>query len=456
MTLAGVTHRGCISDVDDDLFTECTTGNSTACEVCTTNNCNAEIYPVGRRSCNQCDSATFPSCEDNAKDFANVCSLYDENDSCVTKLEGDRTIRGCASEFTCDTSSRDACRICNSTDNCNTVNLLPYYVGEPGKWQGLPLNCYHCVGEECFSGIGSVGKCEGNNLQTCMSVFDESGAVVQRGCSDAVISTTSDYCDENSDKCFACKSNGCNNAKSLGDYVDCYFCDSSESSSCSVNFDSYKSRTRKCQKSCMVALYPRSSGNDPSYELARTCLDDLDLDDREDCANGNKELCKACDGSTCNKMNVPEDRFECYKCDDDYCEDMKPQPCSSYHANDQCYILFNNESSIVAMGCRSEFEMEVIDELVKQKQLLLCNYKNCNSPDNVPTPKQCSVCNSAENPLCATNPNLVSNIKRCPSLPYTECYTRVNSCKYFKNLSSIGLSLFFSRWTHRTWLLRIS
>ncbi|XP_065369864.1 uncharacterized protein LOC135962058 [Calliphora vicina] len=423
----GVTHRGCLSDVNDDVFVDCSSGNSTTCEVCTTNNCNAEIFPEGRKSCIQCDSAVFPGCEDNANDFASICSMYVENDSCVTKLEGDRTIRGCASEMTCDTSSRDTCRICNQTDNCNTVNLLPGYVGEPGKWQELPLNCYHCEGEECSNGNGQLATCEGNNLQTCMTVFNAEGAVVKRGCSDAVISTESDYCDENTDKCFACKSNDCNNANSLDDYVDCYFCDSSDSSSCSISFDASKTKTRKCQKSCMVALYPRTSANDPSYELARTCLDDLDLDDREKCANGEKELCKACDGPRCNTMNVPDERFECYKCVDDECEDMKTQQCSLYHANDQCYVLFNNESSIVGMGCRSEFEMDTVNELVKQKRLLLCNEKNCNAPESLPTPKLCSVCNSAQNPLCATNPNLVGNIERCASLPFTECFTRVDS-----------------------------
>lgn len=423
----GSTHRGCLSDVDDNLFNDCSSGNSTTCEVCSSNNCNSNIYPEGRRSCIQCDSALFPACEDNASNFANICRHYNENDSCVTKLEGDRTIRGCSSEFTCDTSSRDTCRICNSTDNCNTVNLLEGYIGEPGKWQGLPLNCYNCEGDECTNGLGLIGKCEGNNLQTCTTVFDSDGAVVKRGCSDAVTSSHSEYCDENSDKCISCKSNGCNNAQSLNDFIDCYYCDSLDSANCSINFVASSAKTRKCQKSCAVAMYPRSSNNDPSYELVRTCLDDLDLDDREACANGDMEFCKACDGSRCNTMNVPEERFECYKCTDDDCEDMEPQECSAHHPNDQCYVLYNTESSIIGMGCRSEFEMDVVTELVKQKQMLLCNEKNCNTPVALPTPKTCSVCYSGENSACATNPNLVGNSQRCSALPYTECFTRVNS-----------------------------
>uniref|UniRef100_A0A1I8NLT5 DUF753 domain-containing protein n=1 Tax=Stomoxys calcitrans TaxID=35570 RepID=A0A1I8NLT5_STOCA len=422
----GVTHRGCLADVDDDLFDDCTSGNNTStCEICSSNDCNNKIFPEGRRSCIQCDSAQFSACEDNASQFAQICGFYMENDSCVTKLEGERTIRGCASEVTCDTSNRDTCRVCSNLDNCNTVDLVNSYIGEPGKWQGLPLNCYHCEGEECETGNGLLNVCQGNNLQTCTTVFGVNGVVEKRGCSDAVSSSHNDYCDQYSDRCLQCKSNGCNTAKSLDDYNDCYFCDSANNPKCAVGFDT-ATRTRKCHGDCMVALYPRNSGNDPAYELTRTCLDDMDIDERELCAFGENEYCQSCTGSRCNTMNVPEVRFECFKCLDDDCEDMELRECSAHHANDQCYALYNNESSIIAMGCRSELEMDSVLELVKQKQMILCNEKGCNSPDSLPTPKSCSVCNSEENALCATNPNLVANADRCSSLPYTECFTRIN------------------------------
>lgn len=431
-TLDGITYRGCLSDIDDEIFDDCTSGNSTACAICNENDCNNKIFPEARRSCIQCDSALFSACEDNVNQFAQTCSVYKENDSCVTKLEGDRIIRGCSSEITCDTSNRDTCRVCSSSDNCNTINLLNTFIGEPGKWQGLPLNCYSCDGEECTNSNGIINVCQGNNKQTCATVFGLDGSVEKRGCSDTVSSSHSEYCDQYPDRCMYCKSNGCNTANSLDEYNDCYFCDSAESDSCSIDFDIASGRTRKCKGDCMVALYRRTSDPDTSYELSRTCLDDMDLDDREKCISGDNEFCKSCTGSRCNTMNVPEERFECYKCLDDDCEDMEIRKCAAYHPNDQCYLLFNNESSIISMGCRSEFEMDAVTELVKQKQMLLCNGKNCNSPHAIPTPKSCSVCTSEENPLCATNPNLVANVQRCSSLPYTECYTRINGCKYIK------------------------
>ncbi|XP_061395167.1 uncharacterized protein LOC133330774, partial [Musca vetustissima] len=440
----GSTERGCVSSLDQSQMLSCLGGNDKECSACEGDRCNIQIFPADRRRCQRCNTKDDPTCE-NSPDASSVCPTYDSTQFCATKLVNGHTYRGCSTEFNCDDSDKQYCRQCYDSDNCNVVDLASINIGEPGKWQGLPLNCYSCEGEECAKGNGIVNVCTGNNLQTCTTVFGLSGSVEKRGCSDAVSISHGDFCDLNPDKCFNCKSNGCNTAQSLEDYTDCYFCDSALDADCSVAFNMAKSRTRKCHGKCMVALYPRTSGNDPAFELARTCLDDMDLDDREACVSGKNEFCKACSGPRCNTMNVPEERFECYKCVDDDCEDMELRQCSAYHTNDQCYTLFNNESSIVGMGCRSEFESDVVTELVKQKQLLLCNEKECNSPHNIPSPKSCSVCSSESNSLCATNPNLVANIERCSSLPYTECYTRVNSYGHTERgcLGSLESSIFY-------------
>ncbi|XP_037949168.1 uncharacterized protein LOC119680432 [Teleopsis dalmanni] len=421
----GLTHRGCLSDVEDTLFDDCVSGNSSTCAVCDSNNCNNEIYPENRRSCHRCDSSEDNSCEDSPQDFASICPIYNANDDCVSKIEGNSLLRGCVSDFSCDTSQRDTCRIC-SADNCNVINLLAGYVGAPGKWQELPLNCLVCnTTEDCAIG-STLHKCMGNNLQNCITVYDVNGKVERRGCSDDVDVTHEEYCEEHADKCLACKSTGCNNANSLDDYIDCYVCDATDSQNCAVNFVPSNARTRKCQGPCMVALYPRSSSIDTAYELSRSCLDDLDLDDRVECAAGRKDLCESCDSGRCNTMLVPDDRNECYRCTDEDCQDSETHVCNAYHPNDQCYILFNDESSIIKMGCRSDFESEIVTELVKQKKLLLCDGKNCNSFGSVDTAKMCSICNSADDSRCATNPNLVSNLTRCAALPYVNCYTRIN------------------------------
>lgn len=303
-------------------------------------------------------------------------------------------------------------------------------IGDPGKWQDLPLSCYSCEAEECRSSNGFLRKCESNNLQTCQTVFGADGAVARRGCSDDVLATHAQYCENNSGKCLGCKSNACNNATSLDQFVECYSCDSAKDPQCALDFVAKDSKQRKCQGHCAVALYPRSSAENPAYELARTCLDDLELDDREKCLADEHEFCVACEGALCNTATLPANRHKCYTCVDDECTDYKVAECSAYQPNDQCYITFDEENSILGMGCRSDFESDVITELIKQKRLLLCDGEACNRLESIPTAKTCSVCDSEKDERCATNPNLVTDIERCTNLPYTDCYTRVKESKY--------------------------
>lgn len=365
------------------------------------------------------------NCVSTAQQYAAICPLYEDNDSCVTAFDGVKLIRGCASGFTCDTTERDKCRYCQ-VNNCNIIDFFSNYIGEPGKWQGLPLSCYHCEGDDCTNGNGELKECEGNNKQTCTTVFAAGGSVTSRGCSNIVDDNHEDYCEENPDKCLGCKSNGCNNVANLDLYEDCYFCDSTNSKTCSINFAT-STRTRKCHDGCMVALYPRTSSADPAYEMSRSCLDDLEEVDRNHCKAGDMEYCLACDGPRCNTRDLPDERHECYSCLDSDCEDAEVRKCNAYHPNDQCYMLFDYEGSIAGLGCRSDFEIEVATELVKQKLIRLCDGKNCNSFSNVPQPQTCSSCNSDLDPRCAINPNLVANTTLCTTLPYTECHTHVNA-----------------------------
>ncbi|KAL9919499.1 uncharacterized protein ACN427_001451 [Glossina fuscipes fuscipes] len=422
----GSTHRGCVSDLSNDLFEECidSTGQ---CQVCDSNICNNEVYPKDRRSCIRCDSLSDSACEDDPSPFASICLIYEEDDNCVTKLNGTQTLRDCTSALSCDVADREKCRICAGTNDCNGVNLLANAVGLPGKWQPLPLKCYVCEGKSCEDiKTSRIEECEGNIFQTCMTVFALDHDVVQRGCSDDVAITQENYCDQHPDLCLACKSNECNDAERLEDFVDCYFCDSTEADACVISPIQSRGRTRKCYKDCMVALYPRDNSSDVAFELTRTCLNDLDLKERESCTKGENNYCISCSDQLCNAMIFPDDRQECYQCLKDSCEEYTTELCTTYHPQDQCYVLFENED-MSQMGCRSEFDNDTVLDLIKQKKMLLCNGKNCNNPEALPTPKMCSTCSSESDVLCATNPNLVTSTNSCSALPYTDCYTRINA-----------------------------
>ncbi|XP_055859253.1 uncharacterized protein LOC129921450 [Episyrphus balteatus] len=422
----GHTERGCLADLEMETIDKCIgSGDEIKCSTCDSENCNNQLYPENRQICYRCTSDDDEFCQTTPVN-SGACLLYEENDQCGVEINGNNTHRGCSSEMNCNGEDRETCRIC-SANNCNTVDLLSNYIGKPGQWQDLPLNCYKCEGTTCQTSLGSFSMCDNNNLQKCETVFDSNTKlVVRRGCSDEVAKTHGDYCDANSGMCQQCKSNGCNNVRQFSEYMDCAFCDTTTNPDCVLNPTDDGITTRKCKEQCMVALFPRSSEEDPSYELSRSCLDDKDLDDRNVCIEGKDSKCKACTGASCNTMEFPLERHECWSCRGEDCDDAQTQECVTYHPTDQCYILFDNTSSIVAMGCRSEYEHQAVTSLVQSKQLLLCNGKNCNSYESIPTVQSCIVCHSATDPQCATNPNLIVNANTCSDLPYTGCYTLIN------------------------------
>lgn len=406
------------------MFKKCLSGESDLkCRVCTESNCNSNIYPSNRQQCHRCSSSNDANCEANPERIQ-ACPLYREDDGCATKWLNGITQRGCASELSCTGLSRQNCRSCSGTA-CNIVNLAELYIGEPGKFQELPLNCYHCNGTDaCSASLGAVHKCEGNKLQTCTTAFNSDGKVVGRGCNDLMDS----MCSADANTCHECKSNGCNTASSEAAFVDCVFCDGQEKTDCIFNVNAITQK-RKCNKGCATALYPRvRDDSEPAYELIRSCLDDMDLDDRENCEAGLSASCKACSGDMCNTVSLGN-RKSCYHCEGDNCQDPQMQQCSAVMDSDKCFIKYDETKTVVEMGCRSKFDSVEVDILLKAKFLWLCDEDNCNTFDNLPAAQNCVLCNSVSDRDCATAPSSVKTMTTCSALPYSQCYSRILASK---------------------------
>ena len=373
-------------------------------------------------SCHVCSSLTSSTCESKPED-SQICLLYSDSDKCVSSLdENGNTVRGCSSQISCSSSNTRTCQECDG-NSCNVVNLKRKSDGKPGQWQSLPLTCMACNNlEDCTTGSNQQVCSES---EYCMTVFDNDGKVVRRGCSNAVEEDKGSYCDSNSSNCFNCNSNGCNRATSLSSYVDCIYCDSATNPDCALN-PSAVGGSRKCNGGCMTALY--SAGNSSSFELVRTCLDDKDEGDQTVCLTGNSSECKACTSSNCNIQKLPESRLSCYHCHGESCEDPEANECLKYNSNDKCYILFNNLSDISQMGCLSELDDDFVSSNVHL--LFTCDKgDNCNSFDNLPKPTVCTVCNSNEDEECASKPQNVFSVATCSALPNTQCFTMLNKGK---------------------------
>lgn len=321
----------------------------------------------------------------------------------------------------CDDSNRKNCRACEG-NNCNSINLLEDSVGDPGYFQELPLNCYNCVGEECAEGaLGLVRKCELDKYQTCTVAFNSTGSVIARGCSDSI----EIYCMNEGNRCYECKSNGCNLARAESEYIDCLACDAQDSDECANNVAAI-TRTRKCRETCMTALYARTKDAEPVYELLRSCLDDMDLDDREACEAGNHSKCIACKGANCNTADLGE-RKSCYVCEGDSCQVPEIQSCRAVMDHDQCSVEYNERGELTKLGCKSDYDPEEVKQRVIAKQMWLCDADNCNHIESVPDAQRCTLCHSLTDVNCAVNPENVSSDTNCNKAPYSECYSRVHA-----------------------------
>lgn len=402
-----------------DAFKACQDGDKdSTCRICTESECNKNVYPSNRQQCYRCDSLADSNCE-SAPSTIQACPVFTQGDACITQWIDGITRRGCASEISCQGLSRKNCRTC-SDSGCNNVNLAEEDIGPVGIFTALPLNCYHCNGtEDCQESNGYFNVCQGNNQQTCTVAFNDDGSVIGRGCSD----TLDQLCGGEGNLCYDCKSNGCNFARNEADYVDCIYCDAKDGDDCTFNVEAISS-TRKCHKACMTALYPRTSDEEPVYELTRTCLDDKDLDDRNSCEASTDPKCKACSGAECNKDNLGS-RKSCYQCRGDDCQDPATQTCRAVMDNDQCFVQWDEAGSLVEMGCKSQYDPQDVLTLVTAKLLWLCDADNCNHYDNLPQSQACTLCNSLTDSECATNPSAVQSKTTCGTLPYSQCYSRV-------------------------------
>lgn len=342
---------------------------------------------------------------------------YNEFEHCVTTIdEFGYTVRGCSLEVTCDS---DVCQSCTE-DDCNTSNVKRKVSGRPGQWQELPLTCKVCGDKSDCAGTPTELVCPAPG-DYCMTIFDEDGSVVERGCSAAIENIHGAYCDVNADKCQNCNSNNCNTVNALTDYIDCIYCDSATNASCVLHPENV-GQSRQCNKYCMTALRPRKQ-NSEIFDLSRSCLDDKEIADQLVCREGSSE-CVACQGTTCNTAILPAKRQSCYTCEGDDCATPEKAECTAYTKNEQCFVLFDVKSDVQRMGCLSDLD----DAFIQQNEHLLLRCSdgdNCNTFESFPKPITCFQCDSDENEACAINPSEIQATATCAALPHVDCYTRV-------------------------------
>lgn len=290
------------------------------------------------------------------------------------------------------------------------------------NWHSGPINCYECSTlDECSAGSGVLRKCLDNDGQSCVAIFNSDGAVIERGCSDNLASV----CTESGDNCYECRSHGCNFLNSQENLLDCVVCDAQSDDNCVFDIELVTER-RKCNQQCMTALYPTNSEEGAPLELVRSCLDDLDLDDREACSEGSLENCVACSAASCNTVDLGV-RGSCNVCKGD-CSNPQSKTCRAVPSGDKpesCFIEFDESGAIYEMGCLSQYNVSDVTLLETNKQLWYCTGDNCNVESALAKPQTCKLCNSQTDEDCAVAPENVETNTQCESLVNTDCYSRI-------------------------------
>lgn len=385
-----------------------------------------QLQPAERLSCHICDSSKDANCE-SLPDASAVCEYHTSDQICVSTLDRfGNTLRGCSATLKCNHYDEQNCERCSGS-NCNTGNLRRRQDGQPGGWgQALPLSCLSCNDVTACTASNPTATACSDSSEYCMTVFNAAGQVQVRGCSNEVESSYSAHCDENSNSCHNCNSNGCNNATATSSYSQCIYCDSSVNGDCIADAAQVSSR-RQCNGQCMTALKPRNGSN--VYDIVRGCLDDKDPADQELCAAGSDEQCHSCSGDACNVHVLEIDSLSCYVCDStNGCEEEQMAVCLHYSPTNRCYSLYDDTASVTGKGCLSDLDDSFVDKNLQY--LHFCSGNNCNSFDNVPKPNRCAVCSSLDDTNCAVEPGKITEYTTCQMLPHTGCMTRVLAGKF--------------------------
>ncbi|ALC38916.1 maker445 [Drosophila busckii] len=174
-----------------------------SCSSCTTDNCNAGIYPANRLLCYQCTARESCNVPGNAT-MLKPCALFKEQDQqCYMAGNSYQNMtRGCSTDAAalCPQGSSDSsCCFCSDQNGCN-YNQYSSYLGR----------CIKCSGENCIDKqLATAGAdCARYNYTvnevSCYTQLEANGTVT-RGCSNERQTS----CAETAN-CKSCTGSNCN------------------------------------------------------------------------------------------------------------------------------------------------------------------------------------------------------------------------------------------------------
>ena len=320
-------YKDCYADAPESTREICDDPSNIACSKCKGNLCNNEVKRRGTKcfKCEglECMTPVFPDI---------VECLSDCYVGLNTKGE---TLRGCSNEISnanlCGNSDEN-CFTC-ADDHCNGI-IFP---------TNNRLLCVKCFGDDCIQENTTNEYCEKVHAdERCVTVFDGSTAVIERGCSSTVQNSVT--CGlEDSYLCLKCNFSSCNIATSTLQKYFCVSC-SSEDHNCVTSPNA--TQVAVCSTD---SCYSRLLENDGTgQQIERGCVEKI-----TQCTSYNS--CQSCSGERCNSEIFPSNRHSCYSCFGDHCAigHLHEKLCSTYNdQNKECVTLYGEGKLIQAQRIR--------------------------------------------------------------------------------------------------------
>lgn len=380
-----VIYRDCYADAPSGTRELCDDSSNLECTKCSGNLCNVDVKRRGSK-CFRCSgiSCFTPSLAD----------LVDCQSSCYVGLNArGEIVRDCASAITSSNScgsQNSTCMTCTD-DYCNEI-LYP---------TANRKMCIKCSGRDCDGNLDERSEfCEVlTSTESCVTIFDSSSSVRERGCSSSVVNN----CTEAS--CLKCSFNNCNTQLSMSQNHYCVSCDSTNDPTC-VN-KSNSPRVRACSTNqCFSKLISQGS-------IRKGCGSD------EECSSPS---CTSCSGDLCNNILYPADRLSCLSCVGTSCSMNTTKYCNNYMSNNQsCITIYNESNQVSYRDCYSDAASGTQSICDDSTSLTCskCTSNNCNN-DIVRRGNKCYQC---EGNSCFNNLNHPADVVDCTS----SCYVGLNS-----------------------------
>ena len=334
------------------------------CSKCTGKLCNNDLKRRGTK-CLKCEGLECFGANDPSN-FVNCVT-----GGCYVGLDANGDLlRNCASSVIGSSScaSNDTaigkCLICHD-DFCNGITYPMIN----------RLSCFECLGESCEEMSLEYKFCERiHSNEACVSIFDDSGKVLERGCSSTVQQSAA--CNSSNPNCIKCGFNRCNTHQSTQEVYYCVSCNSKDDPNCVTNITS--PLTKSCRSNqCYSRLLSLSSAS-VWDQVEKGCVSDL-----SDPASCTGSSCAACIGDRCNNVPYPSDRISCLSCLNEECKQatIPSISCAKYNRTRQgCITLFNSNNEVNFRGCYLDAAngTQAVCDDTSQLICTKCSTKNCN------------------------------------------------------------------------------